>query len=80
MSRARQRIGLVLLAAGGSFLLGPPKQLRVFQGRTRLRHAGEEAAASEVTSEEHHRNSRGPDERRCSDDKSSRWNCGHYTG
>jgi cyclic pyranopterin phosphate synthase len=23
---------------------------------------------------------RGPDEHRCSDDKSSRWNCGHYTG
>src|SRR6266850_313671 len=22
----------------------------------------------------------GRDERRCSDDKSSRWNCGHYTG
>src|ERR1700730_8726383 len=26
------------------------------------------------------RKSGGPDERRCSDDKSSRWNCGHYAG
>jgi molybdenum cofactor cytidylyltransferase len=40
------RIGLVLLAAGGSFRMGTPKQLLVFQGRTLLRRAAEEAAAS----------------------------------
>ncbi len=40
------RIGLVLLAAGGSSRLGTPKQLLVFQGRTLLRRAAEEAVAS----------------------------------
>src|SRR6266478_4205990 len=32
------------------------------------------------TAETNRLNSGGPDERRCSDDKSSRWDCGHYTG
>jgi molybdenum cofactor cytidylyltransferase len=40
------RIGLVLLAAGESSRLGTPKQLLVFQGRTLLRRAAEEAVAS----------------------------------
>jgi molybdenum cofactor cytidylyltransferase len=40
------RVGLVLLAAGGSFRMGTPKQLLVFQGRTLLRRAAEEAVAS----------------------------------
>lgn len=39
-------IGLVLLAAGGSSRVGTPKQLLVFQGRTLLRRAAEEAVAS----------------------------------
>jgi CTP:molybdopterin cytidylyltransferase MocA len=34
MSGARQGIGLVLLAAGGSIRPGGSKQLLVFQGRT----------------------------------------------
>jgi molybdenum cofactor cytidylyltransferase len=40
------RIGLVLLAAGDSSRLGTPKQLLVFQGRTLLRRAAEEAVAA----------------------------------
>jgi molybdenum cofactor cytidylyltransferase len=46
MSDTPPGIGLVLLAAGGSARLGTIKQLLVFQGRTLLRHAAEEAAAS----------------------------------
>ena len=46
MSDTPPGIGLVLLAAGGSVRLGTPKQLLEFQGRTLLRHAAEEAAAS----------------------------------
>ena len=44
--RNTSRIGLVLLAAGGSSRLGTPKQLLVFQRRTLLRRAAEEAVAS----------------------------------
>ena len=46
MSDTPRRIGLVLLAAGGSFRMGAPKQLLVFRGRTLLRRAAEAAAAS----------------------------------
>jgi molybdenum cofactor cytidylyltransferase len=46
MSDSPPGIGLVLLAAGGSVRLGTPKQLLEFRGRTLLRHAAEEAAAS----------------------------------
>jgi molybdenum cofactor cytidylyltransferase len=46
MSDPPPGIGLVLLAAGDSARLGTAKQLLVFQGRTLLRHAAEEAAAS----------------------------------
>ena len=38
--------GLLLLAAGESARMGQPKQLLVFQGRTLLRRAAEEALAS----------------------------------
>ena len=41
-----QRIGLILLAAGGSARLGHPKQLLPYKGRTLLRHAAEVAAAA----------------------------------
>ena len=46
MSDTTRRIGLVLLAAGGSFRMGAPKQLLVFQGRTLLRRAAEASVAS----------------------------------
>jgi molybdenum cofactor cytidylyltransferase len=46
MKDTTPRIGLVLLAAGGSSRLGRPKQLLVFQGRTLLRRAAEEALAA----------------------------------
>lgn len=39
-------IGLIILAAGGSFRLGSPKQLLPFQGRTLLRRATETALGS----------------------------------
>ena len=40
------RIGVVLLAAGGSTRLGSPKQLLVYRGKTLLRHAAETALAT----------------------------------
>ena len=39
-------VGLVILAAGGSTRLGPPKQLVAYRGRSLLRHAAEVAAGS----------------------------------
>jgi molybdenum cofactor cytidylyltransferase len=39
-------IGLILLAAGGSTRMGRAKQLLVFEGRSLLRRAAEEAVAS----------------------------------
>lgn len=41
-----QRIGLIVLAAGGSSRLGQPKQLLPYQGRTLLRQAAQVAVAS----------------------------------
>ncbi len=43
---AADAIAIVLLAAGGSTRFGSPKQLLPFRGRTLLRHAAEQAAAS----------------------------------
>ena len=39
-------VGLVILAAGGSTRLGPPKQLVAYRGRSLLRHSAEVAAGS----------------------------------
>ena len=39
-------VGLVILAAGGSTRLGPPKQLVAYRGRSLLRHAAEVAVGS----------------------------------
>jgi molybdenum cofactor cytidylyltransferase len=41
-----RRIGIVILAAGGSHRMGQPKQLLRFRERTLLRHAAETAVAS----------------------------------
>jgi molybdenum cofactor cytidylyltransferase len=41
-----KRIGIVILAAGGSRRMGQPKQLLPFRDRTLLRHAVETAVAS----------------------------------
>jgi molybdenum cofactor cytidylyltransferase len=41
-----RRIGIVILAAGGSHRMGQPKQLLPFRERTLLRHAVETAVAS----------------------------------
>jgi molybdenum cofactor cytidylyltransferase len=43
---APKRIGIVILAAGGSRRMGQPKQLLPFRDRTLLRHAVETAVAS----------------------------------
>ncbi len=43
---APRRIGIVILAAGGSRRMGQPKQLLPFRERTLLRHAVESAVAS----------------------------------
>jgi molybdenum cofactor cytidylyltransferase len=41
-----RRIGIIILAAGGSHRMGQPKQLLPFRERTLLRHAVETAVAS----------------------------------
>jgi len=43
---ADMRVGLIILAAGGSTRLAQPKQLLPLRGRTLLRHAAETALAS----------------------------------
>lgn len=40
------QVGLILLAAGESKRMGTPKQLLSYQGRSLIRHAAEEAVAS----------------------------------
>ena len=46
LSTANDKIGIVVLAAGGSSRLGGPKQLRLYNGKTLLKHAVDEAANS----------------------------------
>lgn len=47
MTREKEeKIGIVLLAAGGSLRLGRPKQLLAYKGKTLLHHSLEEALAS----------------------------------